>query len=100
VTAGPAAAEAAAIAAAVEHVPGVARLSGGPVGAVATYGPGRRVVGVRRHGDRLELHVVASSTTMPIPSLSDRIRRQVHDLFPEISSVDVFVDDFDQEGTA
>ena len=42
--------------------PGVVRLSGGPFGAVASYLPGRRVVGVRlplRDTDPVEVAVVA-----------------------------------------
>ena len=49
-----------ALAAAVAACPSVARLSGGAVGEVATYLPGRRVTGVRMAPEgRVEVHVVA-----------------------------------------
>ena len=47
-----------AVAAAVTSCRSVARLSAGPFGSVATYLPGRRVVGVRV-GPTLAVHVVA-----------------------------------------
>ena len=46
------------VAAAVTSCPAVAAMSGGPVGTVATYLPGRAVVGVRSDPDRVEVHVV------------------------------------------
>jgi hypothetical protein len=47
------------IAAAVLAVPQVAALSGGRVGEIATYLPGRRVEGVRVRCAQVEVHVVA-----------------------------------------
>jgi hypothetical protein len=47
------------IAAAVLAVPHVAGLSGGRLGEIATYLPGRRVEGVRIRPGQIEVHVVA-----------------------------------------
>lgn len=47
-----------AIAAAVVACPSVAGLSGGAVGAVATYLPGRRVTGLRIEAATVSVHVV------------------------------------------
>jgi hypothetical protein len=47
------------IAAAVLAVPHVVALSGGRVGEIATYLPGRRVEGVRMRREHVEVHVVA-----------------------------------------
>jgi hypothetical protein len=47
------------IAAAVLAVPHVAALSGGRVGEIATYLPGRRVEGVRVRPGHVQVHVVA-----------------------------------------
>lgn len=46
------------IAAAVSAAPGVAALSGGRLGGVGTYLPGRRVTGVVVRADDLEVHVI------------------------------------------
>ena len=48
-----------ALAAAALACPSVVALSGGRVGEVATYLPGRRVTGVRVTDGRVEVHVVA-----------------------------------------
>jgi hypothetical protein len=50
--------EAEQIATAVSAVPAVAALSGGRLGGVGTYLPGRRVTGVVLREDDLEVHVV------------------------------------------
>jgi hypothetical protein len=47
------------VAAAVLAVPHVAGLSGGRLGEIATYLPGRRVEGVRIRPGQVEVHVVA-----------------------------------------
>ena len=65
-----------AVAAAVAACPLVAGLSGGVFGEVATYLPGRRLVGVRLHDAELELHVVARWGT-PLPDVGDAVRRAV-----------------------
>lgn len=54
----PAASPADAVAAAVVACPNVARLSGGALGEVATYLPGRRVLGVRVDDDAVQVHIV------------------------------------------
>ena len=64
-----------AVAAAVLAHPGVARLSGGPFGTIASYLPGRRVVGVRLplgDTDPVEIAVVARMG-MPLPLLADEL---------------------------
>jgi hypothetical protein len=64
-----------AVAAAVLAHPGVARLSGGPFGTIASYLPGRRVVGVRlplEDTDPVEIAVVARMG-MPLPLLADEL---------------------------
>lgn len=52
-----------AVAAAILACPGIADLSGGPFGAIATYLPGRRVHGVRILDDELDIHVVLAGTS-------------------------------------
>jgi hypothetical protein len=64
-----------AVAAAVRAHPAVADLDGGPVGAVACYLPGRRVVGVRL-GERVEVSVVAR-LSIPLPQLATELRRVI-----------------------
>ncbi|MGF0115039.1 hypothetical protein ACQFYA_01775 [Promicromonospora sp. Marseille-Q5078] len=46
---------------AVLTVPGVARLSGGVLGEVATYLPGDRIAGVRFDDDDVHVHVVVTA---------------------------------------
>ena len=61
------------VAAAVLDVDGVAALHGGPIGALGTYLPGRRVTGVRLTPDGAEVGVVITYGT-PVPALAARIR--------------------------
>ena len=70
------AADADAIAAAVLACPAVADLSGGTVGEVATYLPGRRVKGVRVREDRIDIQVVGVYG-VPIPDLAQQVRAAV-----------------------
>jgi hypothetical protein len=67
-----------AIAAAVRAHPAVADLDGGPFGAIASYLPGRRVVGVRvgEPGEPVEVSVVARLGT-PLPQLATDLRRLI-----------------------
>jgi len=67
-----------AVAAAVRAHPAVADLDGGPVGAVACYLPGRRVVGVRlgERSERVEVSVVAR-LSIPLPQLATELRRVI-----------------------
>jgi uncharacterized alkaline shock family protein YloU len=83
-----------AIAAAVSKVAGVAQLSGGKFGQIATYAPGRKVSGVRVTVDHIEVHVVAEWVPS-LPRLADDVRAAVAPL-AEARSVNVFVDDITQ----
>lgn len=67
-----------AVAAAVRAHPAVADLDGGPFGAIASYLPGRRVVGVRvgQPGEPVAVSVVARLGT-PLPQLATELRRVI-----------------------
>lgn len=67
-----------AVAAAVRAHPAVADLDGGPFGTIASYLPGRRVVGVRvgEPGEPVEVSVVARLGT-PLPRLATELRRVI-----------------------
>jgi hypothetical protein len=62
------------IAAAVGQAPGVAGLSGGRLGGVGTYLPGRRVTGVVIRDGELEVHVIGRYGT-PVPEIASAVRR-------------------------
>ncbi|HVX42848.1 MAG TPA: hypothetical protein VHC49_03135 [Mycobacteriales bacterium] len=79
-----------AIAAAVASCPGVARLHGGMFGEVATYLPGRRVVGVQVGEHRVAVHIVARLG--PLQDVADGVRGVVTPL-AEGFPVDVVVED-------
>ncbi|WP_260477888.1 hypothetical protein [Nonomuraea sp. WAC 01424] len=72
-------AEAEVLAERVRACPGVAGLSGGPFGTVATYLPGERVMGVSADGDAVTIAVVAT-LDRPLPETAEDIRRAVSDL--------------------
>ncbi len=80
-----------AVAAVMSTVPGVARLSGGKAGEVATYLPGQRVSGVRVSGDDVEVHLVARWVAS-LPQLADDVRAALDPLVAG-RSVSVFVED-------
>jgi uncharacterized alkaline shock family protein YloU len=82
----------AAIATAVEACPNVVEMSGGAMGTVATYLPGRRIVGVRVHNANLEVHVVGR-WDVPIPTLASEIRAAVTPLLTPGRNVEVVVED-------
>lgn len=82
-----------AIAAAAHGCPLVAGLTGDRYGEVATYLPGRRVLGVREAGGTVEVHVVARWGT-PLPELADVVRAAVAP-FAGGLPVAVFVDDIE-----
>lgn len=82
-----------AIAAATQACPGVARLSSGRFSEVATYLPGRRVIGVRATEDELEVHVVAEWEAS-LPLVADGVRSVVSPLSGGLP-VGVYVDDMD-----
>lgn len=79
--------------AAVLAHPGVARLDGGPFGSIASYLPGRRVVGVRIGvGDEpVELALVARLGT-PLPRLAEELGSVVRALCGPVA-VEVTVSD-------
>ncbi len=56
--------------------PEVARLSGGLVGEVATYLPGRQVAGVRLTDEEVEVHIVAR-WGRPLPEVADAVHEAV-----------------------
>ncbi len=86
------------VAALVAAHPAVARLDGGVFGAVATYLPGDRLVGVRigRGGEPVEIGVVLHLQA-PIPGVVRALRREVADLCAAaghlVAAVDVTVAD-------
>ena len=65
-----------AVAAAALGSPLIADLSGGRFGEIATYLPGRRIVGVREVEGTVEVHVVARWGT-PLPEVADILRAAV-----------------------
>lgn len=75
-----------AIAARVAEHPSVAALHGGPFGTVATYLPGRRVIGVAvdEADGSVELAVVARLDT-PLPELIAELRRWVSALAGQVA---------------
>lgn len=81
------------VAAAVSACPGVAGLHGGTYGDLATYLPGRRVVGVRlgAHPEPVRVGVVLR-LDRPIPERVEQIRALVSDLC-DGAPVDVTVGD-------
>lgn len=87
-----------AVAAAAQGCPVVARLTGGRFGEVATYGPGRRILGVRQADGAVEVHVVARWGT-PLPELADVVRGAVAPYAGGLP-VAVFVDDIELPGVA
>ena len=74
----------------------VARLSGGLVGEVATYLPGRRVPGVRLADGSIEIHVVAC-WGVTVPELAAEVRDAVGPIGAGLP-INVHVDDVDVPG--
>ena len=87
-----------AVAAAAQGCPLVAGLTGGRFGEVATYMPGRRILGVREADGTVEVHVVARWGT-PLPELADTVRAAVAPYAGELP-VAVFIDDIELPGDA
>ncbi|MEO3870517.1 hypothetical protein ABGB18_17015 [Nonomuraea sp. B12E4] len=83
--------EAGGIAERVRGCPGVAGLSGGPFGTVATYLPGARLSGVSVDERAVEISIVAT-LDRPLPETADEVRRAVADLVGE-RRVNVRIDD-------
>ncbi|MFF0864535.1 hypothetical protein ACFYUV_22460 [Nonomuraea sp. NPDC003560] len=69
-------AEAETLAELVRACPGVAGLSGGPFGTVATYLPGARVMGVSADGDTVEIAIVAT-LVRPLSETAEDVRQAV-----------------------
>ena len=69
------------VAATVLAVPGVVKLHGGRFGELATYLPGRRVIGVRIDERGTEVHVVVSAAVPPVDT-AGRIQRAVSAVAP------------------
>ena len=82
-----------AVAAAALGSPLIAGLTGGRFGEVATYLPGRRIVGVREADGAVEIHVVAKWGT-PLPEVADVVRQAVS-AHTDGAPVAVFVDDIE-----
>jgi hypothetical protein len=93
VTAGETAADPDTVAAAALGCPLVAGLAGGRFGEVATYRPGRRVLGVREIDGELEVHVVAR-WGVSLPYIADSVRAAVAP-YSGGRPVAVFVDDIE-----
>jgi hypothetical protein len=79
------------LSAAVLSCAGVASLSGGVFGEIATYLPGRRVAGIRLATGVVEVHVV-SVWGIPVRDVADQIRSACEAVAPG-ATVDVYVDD-------
>lgn len=92
-TGGGAAADLDAVAAAARGCAHVAGLAGGRFGEVATYLPGRRIVGVRVAGGAVEVHVVARWEA-PLREMGDMVRAAVAPHADGLP-VSVFVDDIE-----
>jgi len=58
-------------------VPSVVSLDGGRVRQVATYLPGRRVVGVAWREDACEVSVVVRLSDRPLPEVAEHVRQAV-----------------------
>lgn len=80
------------VAAATRSVPGVSDLHPGAFGEVATYLPGRRVVGVRTTDALTEVHVVVTFAA-PVLATAAAVRAAVQPLVG--TEVHVFVEDVD-----
>lgn len=79
------------VAAAALGCPLIADLAGGRFNEVATYLPGRRVLGVRSVDGEIEIHVVAR-WDVPLPDVAEAVRAAVAPLSQGLP-VAVFVDD-------
>jgi len=87
-----------AVAEAALSCPQVARMSGGLVGEVATYLPGRSVAGVRVTDDEVEVHIVARWSE-DLPKVADTVRRAVK---PHTGALptSVYVEDIEVPGAS
>ncbi|MGF7235288.1 MAG: hypothetical protein ACQSGP_10075 [Frankia sp.] len=81
-----------AVALAALAVPDVTALHGGEYGEVATYLPGRRVIGVRTRPGRAEVHVVVTFGPN-VARVADRVRESILRAVPTCGAVDVVIAD-------
>ena len=84
------------VAAAALGCPLISNLTGGGLGEVATYLPGRRILGVRVVDGEIELHVIAR-WDVPLPEVADAVRAAVAP-YADGMPVAVFVDDIELPG--
>lgn len=87
------------------EVQGVVDVYGGPLGAIATYGRGGRVPGIRisTEGGRVstEVHIIAAyAADLKLPVLADRVRERIRQQLRSmdvgnIGQIDVVVDDIE-----
>ncbi len=87
-----------AVAAAAQGCPLVAGLTGGRFGEIATYRPGRRILGVREADGALEVHIVARWGTS-LPKIADVVRAAVAPYAGGLP-VSVFIEDIELPGPA
>jgi hypothetical protein len=85
-----------ALLAAVLAVPGVARMSGGRFGEVASYLPGRRVTGIRVAPECVTVHIVLRPATPALP-VAKAVRHAVRALAGAVR-VDIGIDDIQDAG--
>ena len=78
------------LASVIKAVPGVIRLDGGSLGEVATYLPGRRVIGIRISPGGTDVHLVADQDA-DLRGVAERVHREVARIAPP--PVHVFIDD-------
>lgn len=81
------------VAAAALGCPLVANLTGGRFGEVATYLPGRRILGIRSVDGEIEIHVVARWGG-PLPEVADAVRAAAARVAGGMP-VAVFIDDIE-----
>jgi len=84
------------VAAAALGCPLIAGLTGGGLGEIATYLPGRRLLGVRIVDDEVEIHVVAHWGS-PLPDVAEAVRAAVAPYVGPLA-VGIFVDDIEVPG--
>lgn len=87
-----------AVSAAALSCPEVAGLSGGLVGEVATYLPGRSVSGVRITDQEVEIHIVARWGDN-LPAVAEAVRRAVKPVTGGLRA-SVYVEDIEVPGEA
>ena len=79
------------VSSAVLSCPSVAAMAGGGPAEVATYLPGRRVMGIRSSEEAVDVHIVAR-WGKPLPEVGEEVRRAVAPLVGG-RAVSVYIDD-------